>query len=68
MDNLVCTECRTTYYSASARLMVERAERCDCGALLDLRENVAHAVAVGAGPEGPAEVTPPGGRRRFGRG
>jgi hypothetical protein len=36
MDNLICTECATTYYSAAARVMVERAERCDCGALLRL--------------------------------
>ena len=34
MDNLVCTECGTTYYSASAGLMVARGERCDCGYLL----------------------------------
>jgi hypothetical protein len=36
MDNLICTECGTTYYSAAATAMVERAERCDCGGLLRL--------------------------------
>ena len=65
MDNLVCTECRTTYYSAAARLMVERGERCDCGALLERRENVADAVTVAAGPAGPANISPPGRRGRF---
>jgi hypothetical protein len=39
MDNLICTECGTTYYSAAARAMVERAERCDCGALLRLLDD-----------------------------
>jgi hypothetical protein len=36
MDNLICTECGTTYYSAAAKAMVERGERCDCGGLLRL--------------------------------
>jgi hypothetical protein len=36
MDNLICTECGTTYYSAAAKAMVERHERCDCGGLLRL--------------------------------
>jgi hypothetical protein len=39
MDNLICTECGTTYYSAAAAAMVERRERCDCGALLRLVED-----------------------------
>ena len=69
MDNLVCTECRTTYYSAAARTMVERGERCDCGAPLELREGVPHAITVGVdGPEGRTSITPPRGGRRFGRG
>jgi NAD-dependent SIR2 family protein deacetylase len=38
MDNLICTECGTTYYSAAAELMVERNERCDCGGALRLIE------------------------------
>jgi len=69
MDNLACTECRTTYYSAAARTMVERGERCDCGGALDLRENFAPAMAVGVGTgAGAATITPGKGRRRFGRG
>jgi hypothetical protein len=40
MDNLVCTECGTTYYSAAATVMIERGERCDCGAPLRLREEL----------------------------
>ena len=68
MDNLVCTECRTTYYSAAARVMIERGERCDCGARLGLRAGVPHAVTVAAGSAPPVTVTPPYGRRRFGRG
>jgi hypothetical protein len=38
MDNLVCSQCGTTYYSASAATMVERGERCGCGGLLELIE------------------------------
>jgi hypothetical protein len=36
MDNLVCTVCGTTYYSAAAETMVDRGERCDCGGELRL--------------------------------
>jgi hypothetical protein len=36
MDNLVCTVCGTTYYSAAAEIMVARDERCDCGGELRL--------------------------------
>jgi hypothetical protein len=38
MDNLVCSVCGTTYYSAAAESMVERGERCDCGGPLRLVE------------------------------
>ena len=44
MDNLVCTDCGITYYSASAGLMVARGERCDCGAPLEIV--VVEAVAA----------------------
>jgi hypothetical protein len=69
MDNLICTECGTTYYSAAAVAMIERGERCDCGSLL-------RAVEVAEVPVGgpPAAAPPPSGptapygaRRRFGR-
>ena len=36
MDNLICTECMTTYYSAAATTMVARGERCECGEPLRL--------------------------------
>jgi hypothetical protein len=44
MDNLICTECGTTYYSAAAAVMVDRGERCDCGALLRLVEQPSQGV------------------------
>ena len=70
MENLICTECATAYYSAAAEAMVERGERCDCGGLLrvmDLAE-----VPVGGPPEeSPAPLPPPtrpyGAGRRFAR-
>jgi hypothetical protein len=31
VDNLICTECGVTYYSAAAPSMVARGELCDCG-------------------------------------
>jgi hypothetical protein len=34
MDNLECSECGVTYYSAAAADMVVRGERCDCGGRL----------------------------------
>ena len=68
MDNLVCTECGTTYYSAAARLMIDRGERCDCGGLLEPREPDAEArVTVAAGGQGRPHVTARNGRRRFAR-
>jgi hypothetical protein len=70
MDNLVCTACGTTYYSAAAQSMIDRGERCDCGALL--RANVDEAeVPVGAPEPGPAQAKGQMGlrpRRRFARG
>lgn len=46
MDNLICTECGTTYYSAAAKAMVGRGERCDCGGALRLVEDEAPAYGV----------------------
>jgi len=71
MDNLICTECGTTYYSAAADAMIERGERCDCGSLLGPVETA--EVPVGGPPSGipPGGEIPPapyGERRRFGRG
>jgi hypothetical protein len=53
MDNLICTECGTTYYSAAAEAMVDRGERCDCFGLLRVRD--AEEVPVASGP-----LPPPG--------
>jgi predicted nucleic acid-binding Zn-ribbon protein len=65
MDNLVCTECGTTYYSAAADTMIARGERCDCGGRLRQVHQEAE-VPVG-GPPAPAanggKTPPPGGRR-----
>lgn len=66
MDNLVCTDCGTTYYSAAARLMVERGERCDCGARLRLRDGAERAV-VGVAAEGGGNGSPEADRRSGGR-
>ena len=69
MDNLICTDCGTTYYSAAAHLMVERGERCDCGGALRLREEREPApVGVGAGPSAGTGLPRDGhSRRRFAR-
>jgi hypothetical protein len=68
MDNLICTECGTTYYSAAAEAMIERGERCDCGSLLGAVE--VDEVPVG-GPPGtgppPGAAAPYGEERRFAR-
>jgi DNA-directed RNA polymerase subunit RPC12/RpoP len=48
MDNLICTECGTTYYSAAAETMVDRGERCDCGSLLRLVHAEEVPVASGS--------------------
>jgi hypothetical protein len=65
MDNLVCTECGTTYYSAAAATMIRRDERCDCGGRLRL----VHGAEVPVGGPQPPPVNgttlPPG--RRFAR-
>ena len=39
MNRMVCEDCGTVYYSAAARIMVERGERCaKCGGKLVLVE------------------------------
>ena len=70
MDNLICTDCGATYYSAAARLMVERGERCDCGGPLEARDADDRApVGVGADAPGGGVSRAPNGRagrrRRF---
>ena len=69
MDNLICTDCGTTYYSAAGSAMVARGERCDCGGLLRTLDNA--EVPVGGPPVAEAESSParpPRGGRRFARG
>jgi hypothetical protein len=34
VDNLVCSTCGITYYSAAVATMNKRGERCDCGGLM----------------------------------
>jgi hypothetical protein len=70
MDNLVCTDCGTTYYSAAAALMVERGERCDCGGLLRLVGQQDDAEVPVGGPAEAQEGSASKGRRRgrFARG
>ena len=68
MDNLVCTACGTTYYSAAARMMIARGERCDCGGRLRLVHDEPH-VPVGVPPARAPNGggTPPPKVRRFTR-
>jgi hypothetical protein len=67
MDNLVCTECGTTYYSAASASMVERGERCDCGGVLrTVGQHDEVQVPVGAPAAGPKNGAAKG-RRRFTR-
>ena len=48
MNRMVCEDCGTVYYSAAARTMVERGERCSkCGGRL--------VLADGPRPLGPRE-------------
>jgi hypothetical protein len=69
MDSLLCTDCGTTFYSAAARQMAERGERCDCGGPLELRTGSGPLVAVGAGssPECAGAPRRTLRRRRFAR-
>ena len=40
MNRMICEDCGTVYYSAAARIMVERGERCSkCGGKLKLVES-----------------------------
>jgi hypothetical protein len=64
MDNLICTECGVTYYSAAAVAMLARGERCDCGGLLATLGADGVAVGVPARPADADRPAPPG---RFGR-
>ena len=68
MDNLVCTACRATYYSAAARTMIVRGERCDCGGRLRLvRDGPPVPVAVPPAREPNGTDAPPPNVRRFNR-
>jgi DNA-directed RNA polymerase subunit RPC12/RpoP len=64
VNRMVCEDCGTVYYSAAARTMVERGERCTkCGGRLVLSNGPqpARRVGVGFGP-GNGEPKPPPGR------
>lgn len=65
MDNLVCANCGTTYYSAAAPTMVERGETCDCGGRLRRVGDEAEVPVGGAPAEAPANG--PAAPRRFTR-
>ena len=65
MNRMVCEQCGTIYYSAAARTMVERGERCsNCGGRLVLA-NGPRPVRGGRGPHEhgpqPAGGGPPAG-------
>ena len=62
MDNLVCADCGTTYYSAAAATMIDRGERCDCGGQLRPVDEESEPVAV------PAELVSNGVTRTGGNG
>ena len=52
MNGMQCTDCGATHYSAAAKAMVERGDRCpDCGGELVFREAadlpIADQVAIG---------------------
>jgi hypothetical protein len=51
MDNLICTECGTTYYSAAADSMVDRGQLCDCGGRLRVVDDDDPVPAVVALPD-----------------
>jgi DNA-directed RNA polymerase subunit RPC12/RpoP len=69
MDNLVCADCGTTYYSAAAATMTRRGERCDCGGRLGLVEQDVEVPVGGPSPRnGQTSPGGPGGSaRRFTR-
>jgi DNA-directed RNA polymerase subunit RPC12/RpoP len=49
MIRMICEDCRTVYYSAAGRIMVEQGERCQkCGGRLVLDED-----GPGTGSRGP---------------
>jgi hypothetical protein len=57
MDNLECSDCGVTYYSAAASDMVVRGERCDCGGrLVERGQGTAARVPVRAVEEPPEAV------------
>ena len=73
MDNLECSECGVTYYSAAAADMVIRGERCDCGGRLVERGQgtaarvTAHGSGVPQQPPAPRTGADPATGRRFDR-
>jgi hypothetical protein len=51
---MVCEDCATVYYSAAARIMVERGERCaKCGGRLVLANGPRPVGSRGVRPRGP---------------
>ena len=73
MNRMVCEDCRSVFYSAAARILVENGERCpSCGGRLLLEPEPGSGDRVPVGPNGEGGATPesrpPGRPRRFERG
>ena len=74
MNRMVCEDCKSVFYSAAARTLVENGERCPtCGGRLRLEPEEGGSDRVGV--TGDRGSRRPGGRkpppdhsRRFGRG
>jgi hypothetical protein len=73
MNRMVCEDCRSVFYSAAARILVENGERCsNCGGRLRLEPEPGRGDRVPVAPNGEQghapEAPPRDHPRRFDRG